>query len=178
MEIRPDTALAYSAVFACVTLIGADVGKLGMRLVEQDADGIWTDTENAAYSPFLRRPNAYQTWPKFAEQWTVSKLIAGNTYALKARDARGVVVAAYILDPARVRPLVTIDGAVYYELSRDDLAGQTQDRVIVPASEVFHDTMVPLFHPLVGVTPLYACGLAASQGLAIQSASTSVFQNG
>ena len=45
-----------------------------------------------------------------------SKLIHGNTYVLKQRDRRGVVVANYILDPTRVKPLVSADGGVYYEI--------------------------------------------------------------
>jgi len=38
--------------------------------------------------------------------------------------------------------------------------------------------MVPLFHPLVGVTPIYACGMVALQGLSIQQNSTNFFANG
>lgn len=40
----------------------------------------------------------------------------GNTYVLKARDARGVVNALYVLDPCRVEPLISESGAVYYRL--------------------------------------------------------------
>ena len=38
--------------------------------------------------------------------------------------------------------------------------------------------MVCLFHPLVGVSPIFACGLAAMQGLAIQNSSLNFFTNG
>jgi phage portal protein BeeE len=93
VELRPENALAYFAVFACVTLIASDIAKLQLRLVEQDDDGIWHETSNPAYSPVLRNPNRYQTTIKFLERWMVSKLVAGNTYVLKQRDARGVVVA-------------------------------------------------------------------------------------
>ena len=34
-----------------------------------------------------------------------------------------------------------------------------------------------LYHPLVGLSPIYACGLAAQQGLAIQNGSTEFFGN-
>src|SRR5678815_2646817 len=119
-EVSMDTVLTYSAVFSCVTLIAADIGKLCLRLVSEDDDGIWTPVESASFSPVLRKPNRYQTRGKFVEQWMVSKLVHGNTYALKQRDNRGVVTALYILDPTRVTPLVSADGAVYYELKRDD----------------------------------------------------------
>jgi HK97 family phage portal protein len=177
-EIRLDNVLTYSAVFACVTLIAGDVAKLCLRLVQQDDDGIWTETESPAFTPVLRKPNRYQTRIKFIEQWIVSKLIHGNTYVLKQRDQRGVVVAMYVLDPTRVIPLVAQDGAVFYELRRDDLSGLPTEAVTVPAKEIIHDTMVALFHPLVGVSPIYACGIAALQGLSIQSNSQKFFSNG
>jgi HK97 family phage portal protein len=177
-EIRTDTVLTYFAVFACTTLIASDVAKLCLRLVQQDGNGIWNETENPAYSPFLRKPNHFQTIVKFIEQWIVSKLVHGNAYALKQRDARGVVTRGYILDPTRVIPLVAQDGSIYYELKRDDLSGLPTERLVVPASEIFHDPMVALYHPLIGVSPIYACGLAATQGLAIQTSSNSLFSNG
>lgn len=176
-EERAETVLTYSAAYACVTLIASDIGKIRLRLVEQDDGGIWTETSSPSFSPVLRKPNRYQTRIKFVEQWVVSKLLHGNAYVLKERDNRGVVVAMYVLDPTRTKVLVAPDGAVYYQLSRDNLAGVEETTVAVPASEIIHDTMVPLYHPLCGVSPLTACGVAAIQGLAIQRNSTKFFQN-
>jgi HK97 family phage portal protein len=176
-EIRLDSVLVYSAVFACTTLIAGDIGKLCLRLVRKDSDGIWTETDSAAFSPVLRKPNRYQVIQKFIEQWIVSKLIHGNAYILKERDNRGVVVALYVLDPTRVTVLVAPDGSVYYDLRRDDLSGLATDQVTVPASEIIHDPMVALYHPLLGVSPIYACGIAAMQGLAIQNNSQKFFGN-
>ncbi len=177
-EVNMDTVLTFSAVFACVTLIASDIAKLRWRLVEQDDDGIWTETTSQAFSPVLRKPNHFQTRIKFIEQWIVSKLIHGNAYILKQRDRRGVVVKMYVLDPTRVTPLVATDGSVYYELKRDDMSGLREDTFTVPASEIIHDTMVSLYHPLIGVSPIYASGLAAMQGLSIQGNSNTFFSNG
>jgi HK97 family phage portal protein len=179
-EVSGQTALSYAAVFSCTTLIASDIGKVRLRLVERNDEGIWTEVAVPAFSPVLRKPNRYQTINKFLEQWMVSKLVHGNTYALKQRDERRVVTALYVLDPRKVTPLIAPDGSVYYELQRDDLAGIAEDTtaIAVPASEIIHDLMVPLFHPLVGVTPIYACGQVALQGLNIQDSSTSFFANG
>ena len=177
-EIRMDTALSFSAVFACTTRIMNDTGKVALRLVEEDSNGIWNPVENPAYSPVLRKPNRYQNAAQFKETWTASKLNSGNTYVLKARDQRRVVTSMYVLDPLRVTPLVSQDGAVYYELKRDDLSGLPQEVVTVPASEIIHDRMNCLFHPLVGLSPIFACALAARQGLAIQNNSSKLFSNG
>jgi HK97 family phage portal protein len=183
VTLTADSVLSYAPVYACVTLIAQDIAKMRLRLVEQDDDAgdVWLPTTNPAYSPVLRKPNRYQTVVKFKEQWMLSKLIHGNTYALKQRDARGVVSALYILAPMHVMPLVTTDGAVYYELTRDNLSGlgfEGDARVVVPASEIIHDACCCIFHPLVGVSPIFACGVSALQGLKIQDTSTTFFSNG
>ena len=177
VEIELANVLTFSTVFACVSLIASDIAKMRLRLVEQVLPNIWEETDSAAFSPVLRKPNRYQTRIKFVEQWILSKLTHGNTYALKERDQRGVVVALYVLDPQRVTVLVGPDGSVWYELKRDDLSGLPQDQLLVPAREIIHDVMIPLYHPLVGVTPITACGLAAVMGLKIQTNSANLFAN-
>lgn len=170
--------LTYSPVYACIRLISSDIGKLPIRLMRQnDTTGVWTETESAAFSPVLRKPNRYQTRIKFFQFWLTSKLIHGNTYVLKERDQRGVVRYLYILDPTRVRPLVAPDGSVYYQLQGDQLSG-LQDAVTVPASEIIHDVHVQLYHPLVGISPISACGVAAVEALRIQDQSATFFGNG
>lgn len=177
VEVKTDTVLAFSTVFACITLIASDIAKMRVRLVKLAESGIWVEAESGAFSPVLRRPNHFQNRIQFYEGWVTSKLTHGNTYALKVRDARGVVTRLYILDPRRVTPLVSDEGDVFYQLKVDSLSGVTED-VIVPAREIIHDRMNCLFHPLVGISPIYACGLAAMQGSAIQNNSTHFFQNG
>lgn len=177
IEVDQKSVLAFHAVFACMTLIASDVSKLRVKLVALDG-GVWTETSNAAYSPVLRKPNRFQTRNQFWEYWLLSKLSRGNTYVLKQRDNRNVVTALYVLDPNRVKPLVTPDGSVYYELQTDNLSGIEESAIVVPASEIIHDRFNCLFHPLVGLSPIYACGLAATQGLEIQNNSAKFFGNG
>jgi len=176
VEINNDLVLSFHAVYACLTLIASDIAKLRVKLVVL-ADGIWTEATNPAYSPVLRKPNSYQTRIQFWECWVLSKLTRGNTYVLKVRDYRNVVVGLHVLNPTLVLPLVADNGDVYYQLSTDNLVGLTST-VTVPASEIIHDRWNCLFHPLVGVSPIFACGLAATQGLKIQNNSATFFANG
>lgn len=169
--------LLYSIVYACVTRIALDVSKLQIKLITETSPGVWAETVNPAYSPVLRKPNRYQTRITFLIQWIISKYVNGNTYILKERDARGVVRALYVLDPTRVRPMVSPDGTVLYELAADNLAG-VMTAVRVPASEMIHDVMVPLFHPLCGVSPITACFLPALQAIRAQGQSAQFFANG
>ncbi len=172
----PKEILAFSAVFSCVTVISSDIAKLRIKLVSEDDAGICSEVRRSPWLAVLRKPNHFQNRIKFVEQWIVSKLLFGNTYVLKQRDARGVVTALYILDPQRVTPLVADSGDVYYQLSADHLAGLLGS-VTVPASEIIHDMMVSLWHPLVGVSPIYACGISATMGNRIQANSTKFFNN-
>lgn len=176
MEINCDLASTFYADFACKTLIARDIAKLPIRLVERDADGIWKEVNNPAFSPVLRKPNPFQTRNQFWEHWLLSKLSRGNTYVLKVRDNRRVVIALYVLNPLRVTPLAASDGSVFYQLETDALSGLPA-RVVVPGTEIIHDRMNCLFHPLVGIPAIYASGLAAMQGLNIQNQSMRLFAN-
>ncbi len=176
-ELSGDLCLAFHAVFACHTLICSDVAKLRVKLVAQNGE-VWQETTSAAFSPVLRKPNSFQNRIQFFENWVNSKLVRGNAYILKARDGRGVVTGRYVLHPDRVMPLVSDDGQVFYQLMKDNLAGLEDALAIVPAREIIHDRFNCLFHPLVGISPLYASALAATQGTNIQRASTRLAANG
>lgn len=176
-EWRAESVLAHYAVYACVTLIANDIGKLRQRLMALGEDGIWKETTSPSFSPVLRKPNAYQNHIQFKQWWQTSKLVHGNAYGLKQRDQRGVVVAIHLLDPCRVTPLVAPDGEVFYQCNGDEL-NEIAEGVTVPASEMIHDRMNCLFHPLVGVSPLYAAAQAACQSLKMQNDSSTFFENG
>jgi HK97 family phage portal protein len=179
VEVTLADVLTHPVVYACISLIASDIGKMGgARLVAKDDDGVWSEIESAAFSPVLRKPNRYQTRIQFFEHWMFSKLGYGNTYVLKHRDARQIVRSMYVMDPQRVVPLVAPNGDVYYELLRDDLSDQPRNQVIVPASEIIHDRMNFFYHPLVGLPPVHACGLAATMGLKILTNSAQLFANG
>lgn len=175
---RTETLLSYGPVFAIITGIASDVAKMRAKLMRLDEKtGIWKeDDRKSPFAPVLRKPNHYQNRIKFIQAWIISKLIYGNTYVLKERDARGVVVGLYILDPRRVTPLVAPNGSIFYRCAVDNLTGLMQE-ITVPASEIIHDLMCPLWHPLVGVSPLYAAAVSATQGNRIQGNSAQFFQN-
>lgn len=170
------TTVAESwAVYGCVTLIANDISKMPARVMQWDeAQRIWVPT---LLRPLLRKPNHFQTRIEFFRCWIFSLLLYGNTYVLKERDQNGFVSGLYVLDPQRVTPLVAPDGGVYYRLNNDNLSGITEASITVPASEIIHDRINTLWHPLIGVSPISACGSAATQALAIQDNSTKFFQN-
>jgi HK97 family phage portal protein len=177
-EHRVDNVISHHAVYACVSLIASDIGKLRLKLMKEDDKNVWSEVDHRNLSPVLLKPNGFQNYIQFKEWWATSKLLYGNTYALKERDNAGVIRALYLLDPSRVTVLVATDGTVFYRLSQDNLSGVEEASITVPASEIIHDRMNCLFHPLVGISPIYACGTAADMGLNIQDNSTKFFGKG
>lgn len=176
IELRGESLLAHHAVYACIERIASDIAKCRIRLVEQDANGIWQETTSSSFTPVLRKPNNFQNRIQFFESWMCSKLIHGNTYIRKVRDNRNVVTELYVLDPRAVWPQVAPNGEVYYKLSADNLSElATEDTV--PATEIIHDMTSIRYHPLCGIPPLIAATLPATQGLRIQTQSAAFFEN-
>lgn len=175
------TLLNYPTLYACIMRIATDMGILPYQLKELSSDGIWNLTTNAAYDPVLRKPNDYQTAQQFREAWLLSKLIQGNAYILKRRDARGVVVGLYVLDPCRVLPMVSDSGQVFYKLQHDRLnkvrEGLSEMDLTVPASEIIHDRCITLHHWLIGVPPLCAAYWPALKNLKILKSAADFFAN-
>jgi HK97 family phage portal protein len=177
IKVDRQTVLAYNAVFACISLIANDIAKMPIRLMGQDSNGIWKENKNATGASILRRPNTFQNRIQFYECWLNSKLAWGNTYILKIRDSANGILEFRILDPNKVMPLVSDDGEVFYQISPDNIAG-VEKQIIVPAREIIHDRFNCLYHPLIGLSPIYACGLSAMQGYYIQKNSAAFFKNG
>lgn len=176
LEIKQEDMLAFHAVFACVTLIASDISKIGIHLHRQ-SKGIWVPAKNEALSAPIDSPNQYQIRAQFIESWVLSKMSRGNTYVLKERSGKQVR-KLHVLHPDRVTPLIADSGDVYYELKADKLASiEENGRVVVPASEMIHDRFNCLYHPLVGLSPLYAASLAVIQGRSIQKNSAVFFAN-
>jgi len=172
----------YSTIYACMSRISTDIGKLPFALRRRDSNGLWRNDSHQSVSPLLRRPNHYQTPAQFREAWILSKLQAGNTYVLKGRDERGAVSALWVLDPRRVEPCISDSGDVFYRIKYGHTKNllpelYSDDELTIPSSEIIHDREMPLFHQLVGVAPLAAAALAVRKNVQIQRNAADFFAN-
>jgi len=170
-----NSVLANPTVFSCHTLIENDVGKLPF-CVEQESQGVWTKVDHDILK-LLKQPNKFQNQIQFRKNWISSKLLHGNTYTLKFRDRGGKIIGLIILDPLHVTPLVASNGDIYYQITGDDIH-MVEGSLIVPSSEVIHDRWNCLFHPLVGLTPLFAGAVSAQAGNSILNDSKQFFAQG
>lgn len=176
-EVVCGDVTAHHAVFSCMTLIASDIAKLPINLYIMNKSRIQEDIYDGFYSELLEHPNHFQTRNQFIESWVLSKLHCGNAYILKIKSNSGRIVALYVLNPGYVTPMIVPeDGSVYYRVARDDIAG-ISGPLIIAARDIIHDRSNCIFHPLVGLSPIYASGLAAINGLKIQEHATHFFEN-
>ena len=174
IEVSKNDQMRHHAVFACVSLITRDIGKLKIK-TKKKVDGVMQPCDSRVNS-LLAKPNEFQNWQQFAEAWATSKSTNGNTYVLKVRNIFGDVWKLHILNPERTKPLVDPNGNVFYQVRRDRLFNLNED-VVFPASEIIHDRFNCFYHPLVGLSPITACALSASQGISIQRNAQAFFAN-
>lgn len=168
--------ISHFAIFSCISLIASDIAKLNINYTKQSSDGIWIDIPMRGFE-VLNKPNPYQNRIQFVESWIISKLSRGNTYVLKTRDNNGKVVRLDVLHPDLVQVLVSDGGEVFYQLSQDNLSRIPMVGTTVPASEIIHDRFNCLYHPLIGLSPIFACGLAAFGGIKMLENSVTHFKN-
>jgi len=174
IEVSKNDQMRHHAVFACVSLITCDIGKLKLTTLTE-VDGVMQPI-NSRVKKLLAKPNHYQNAQQFFEAWATSKSTSGNTYVWKVRNIYGEVWQHLILNPERTKPLVDPSGEVFYQVRRDRLFNLADD-VVIPASEIIHDRFNCFYHPLVGLSPIVACALAASQGISIQRNAQAFFAN-
>lgn len=174
IEVSRADQMQHTAVFSCVSLISRDVGKLKIN-TKAEVGGVKQNTPSKMMS-LLKKPNHYQTTQQFFESWITSKLTNGNTYVLKVRNIYGELWRLIVLNPERVMPLIDDNGNIYYQVKQDKLFDLDND-VIIPASEIIHDRFNCFYHHLVGLSPISACALAASQGVNIQRNANQFFSN-
>lgn len=174
IEVSKNDQMRHHAVFACMSLITRDIGKLKIKTKKRVA-GVSQETKSRA-NKLLAKPNHYQNTQQFFECWASQKTAHGNTYVWKVRDIYGDIWQLLILNSERVKPLVDPNGNVFYQVRHDRLFNLADD-IIVPASEIIHDRFNCFYHPLVGLSPITACALSASQGVSIQRNAHAFFAN-
>jgi HK97 family phage portal protein len=178
-EPTPLSLLAFSAVYACVTMISSDISKLPIIVNKIDGQTGAAEVQRSDYyAALFREPNEYQTYSDFMQLFILSFLLQGNGYAwIGQRNRRGETTAMHVLDPRTTYPYIGEDGSVFYRCGFNRLAGLVGDEIIPERDIVHHRLPLLPAYPLVGVTPIYAAAASTSVGISILSNSQKFFGN-
>lgn len=187
-NITYDDILLSDVLFSCLTMITNDISKLPLNLISTDGNNIQSvvNAKNS-YNTLLNKPNEFQNIQQFLASWVTSKLKTGNTYVLK-NYVGNTVKSLYVLDADRVTVAITASGEIFYKYRVDiarnlvDLSNLVEDdgeksTITIPSRFIIHDRFNCLHHALIGVSPIAACMLAATQNVRIQQFADAFFKN-
>ena len=116
VPVTEKEALKYLTVYACVSLISGDVGRLPLNLYKRRAEGPGKDliTDHKLYDLLHNAPNPEMTSFNWREAAQGHLLLWGNHYSFIERDKMGKVLALWPLpDPGQVDVRRKADQIVY-----------------------------------------------------------------
>ncbi|MDE1901311.1 MAG: phage portal protein [Alphaproteobacteria bacterium] len=156
LMISQATAMAVSAVYACVAIRAKDVARCTPRLFVPNKNGGRDLVKDHIVAKLFAKPNRQQTWFEFWQQMMIGYLLRGNAYAAILRDRRGNPVELIPINPDAVMVLEASDGSIFYNVNRIGLWQIAMLRnmpVAVPEEDMFHLRGIS-FNALVGASTI------------------------
>jgi len=168
--VNERTAMATSAVYACVRVLSETIASLPLHLYRRTGEGKERAVNHNLYHLLHDEPNPEMTSFVFRETLMGHLLLWGNAYAQIIRNGRGQVVALYPLLPDRMEVGRTEKGELFYCYQKDG-----RDYLLRP-DEVLH---VPglSFDGLVGYSPIAMAKNAIGMALATEEYGSRLFAN-
>ncbi len=177
VDVNYTSAMRHNDVYTCVRIKAESLGQLPIQLYRHNADRKTRITSGREYKIFTQKPNAYQTWQDFIEQYVASLEIQGNFYAEIKRNTYGNV---YEIVPFRYQNNVSVEmdsyGRVYYTYSTNDGKGRVEKKTYAPSS-ILH---VKLFTTdgYRGLSPITQCARAVGVAIASETTAATMFEKG
>ena len=185
VRVDHDTALTYSAVWACVRVIADTTATLSWHVMQRRADG---GKERLASHPvdwlLDVQPNPEMTAFTFRQLMLAWTLTWGNGYAEIERDGARRPIWLWPISPDRVTPMrataelvedegldVPVNSIVYR------VWNQTAPPSFVPVADMFHIKGLG-FDGLVGYSVVNMMARSISLGIAMEESGSSLFGNG
>lgn len=176
VNVSEDSALSFSAVWACIRIISETLAMLPLHLYRRVPDGRRYRRELVSDHPGYRlvqiAPNDEMTPMVFRETVQAHLLGYGNGYALIRRRNDMTPIALDPLLPDRTRPARVPSGRLAYKTRQDDGTEK-----VLRADQVLHIPGLS-FDGLVGMSPLRKHRESIGLGLAAQEFAARLFGDG
>jgi HK97 family phage portal protein len=168
--VNERTAMATSAVYACVRVLSETIASLPLHVYRRVGQGKEKALEHGLYYLLHDEPNPEMTSFVFRETLMGHLLLWGNAYVQIIRNGRGQVLALYPLLPDRMEVGRSEQGELYYCYLKD---GREH---LLRQDEVLH---VPglSFDGLVGYSPIAMAKNAIGMALATEEYGSRLFAN-
>lgn len=170
VNVSPSSAMAATAVWACVRVLAESVAQLPLRLYERTPEGKRVAPEHPLYTLLHDVPNPELTSFQLRRAMMVHLCTWGNAYCeIEWQD--NYPVALWPLMPDKTAPKY-VDGRLFYETTMPN-----GDKVLLPSYRVWHVAGLG-FDPLVGVSPVRQHMEAIGLAQAMQAHGAAFFGNG
>lgn len=168
--ITPETALAMSAVRACVTLLAESVAQLPCELYRRDKNGgRIRATDHPLYDVIHSQPNRKDTSFEYYEQQQGALGLEGNSFSLIERDGKGYVTELIPVNPKKVIVMKGPDGMPYYHLP---------EVVETLPMRLVHHVKYFSMDGYIGTSPIQTNADVLGLGLAVEQHAAQVFARG
>jgi HK97 family phage portal protein len=141
IRVNPQTALACTAVMACVTMISEDVAKCTPQIYARRDDGGRAPAKDHFLYELFASPNDWQDGFEFFELGTAGLVFRGNAYVVLLRDTRGRVIEFVPVNPDWVALWEAPTGELFYRVTPQGLHMLAKLRgqpSLIPARDVLH----------------------------------------
>ena len=130
--VNADSALALSAVWACVRLASEAVGAMPINFYSLSPDGIRAPLRDHSLALLFanHRPNSLQTRNEFMETMLINLMLHGNGYARKVTNKKGEIVSLLplmaqqmqvSLDASGKRSYIYTEGGTVFALAQESV---------------------------------------------------------
>tara|TARA_R100001244_G_scaffold52832_1_gene45873 strand:+ start:2732 stop:3967 length:1236 start_codon:yes stop_codon:yes gene_type:complete len=128
VQVTPESALTFSAVYASVRIISETISQLPFNYYKKTKEGREVYKENNLQFLVHDEPNGYQTKYVFFETLINTLLLYGNSYAYIERDTTGVPIALTLMHPDNVQ----------VKFKNNRLLYEVRNQGIYDSSDVIH----------------------------------------
>lgn len=173
LPVTPETAIQFSAVYACVKIISETLSSVPLVLYRRRADGGKDRDGKHPLSRLLRnKPNRFMTGMQLRETMTRQVLLWGNAYCYMTRNGVGEVIELGPIHPSKVTPEFNEAEQVVYKVKRSK-----GDTIIVPAKDMFH-LRGYCDGGLEGLSPIAVMKQAIQMGVSLENFGRNFFEGG
>lgn len=177
VNVNYDTAMRHNDVYTCVRIKSESLGQLPVRLYKREELRHVEVVSGRTHEIFTKRPNPYQTWQDFIEQFAASIELLGRFAAEVRRNRYGNV---YEIVPfkhqANFRPEMDANGRVYYTYTTNAGKGRVSTRTYDPSDVLVINNFT--LDGYTGISTISQCALAIGSAVAGEEHAASLFENG
>lgn len=171
VPVTQDTALCFSAFWACVKLISESVASMPLQFYATNKDGTRTvDTTNSLAILMKGKVNRYQTRFGFFETMTMMLCTHGNAYALRQKNGQGTLIGLLPLMASQMTVTLEVGGGILYQYND----GRTTTKYT--ENEIWHIRLMG--NGIVGLSPLSYARNSIGVGLAAENSMGKLFGSG